>query len=209
MTGERLCVRRYALVGDDCDCDSRMAYAGMCTIRLYTHTHNAMLIFPIACKTQVNNVGMKNIKPEVDAYTEKAKMHISNGEHGKAGDVNRQMWAHMAANNVSYSGMFAQPMVQMPFAMGMFFGLRKMAEAPIASMTAGGTMWFSDLTAADPTYALPVLSGLTTLCAIELGAEGTKASEQSDTMRTVLRIMPFAMVPLVAQFPAVGVCGAK
>lgn len=37
-------------------------------------------------------------------------------------------------------------------------------------MTEGGTLWFTDLTVADPTYLLPALAGATFLLTVELGA---------------------------------------
>lgn len=42
--------------------------------------------------------------------------------------------------------------------------------AQLPSLTEGGALWFTDLTVADPTYALPALAGLSFLATIELGA---------------------------------------
>lgn len=33
-----------------------------------------------------------------------------------------------------------------------------MANLPVESMKTGGTLWFTDLTVADPYYALPVIT---------------------------------------------------
>jgi YidC/Oxa1 family membrane protein insertase len=40
----------------------------------------------------------------------------------------------------------------------------------LPSLAEGGTLWFTDLTVADPTYALPILAGVSFLATIELGA---------------------------------------
>lgn len=49
-----------------------------------------------------------------------------------------------------------------------------LATAPsrpqIPSLTEGGALWFTDLTAADPYFLLPALAGLSFLATIELGA---------------------------------------
>ncbi len=41
----------------------------------------------------------------------------------------------------------------------------------VPSLVEGGAFWFPDLTVADPYYLLPVLSSLTFLLTVELGAE--------------------------------------
>lgn len=64
--------------------------------------------------------------------------------------------------------LFIMPLVQMPIFVSFFVALRAMARAPLASMTTGGTLWFTDLTTPDPYYALPVLACLTFLANIEV-----------------------------------------
>ena len=41
------------------------------------------------------------------------------------------------------------------------------------AMATGGASWFTDLTAADPTYAFPVITAFSFWLMIELGADGT------------------------------------
>eukprot|EP01134_Creolimax_fragrantissima_P000707 CFRG0707T1 len=160
-----------------------------------------LLMLPLATISQRNNVNMKNIKPDLEKFQEEGKKYLNEGQPEKAKESTQAMWAFMDKNNVSYKKLFLQPGVNLPIAMSMFFGLRAMADVPIASMVTGGALWFTDLTVADPTWALPVLSGITTFITIELGAEGQKASEQTKQMRTILRIMPWALIPMVASFP--------
>ena len=54
----------------------------------------------------------------------------------------------------------------------MFFGLRGMANAPVESLRTGGLAWFPDLIAADPLYALPLITASTLGLMIYLGADG-------------------------------------
>jgi len=44
-----------------------------------------------------------------------------------------------------------------------------MAVLPIESMRDGGLLWFTDLTLADPYYAMPLLTMATFLVTIEVG----------------------------------------
>lgn len=46
---------------------------------------------------------------------------------------------------------------QAPIFISFFIALRKMAYAPVPSMQTGGLWWFTDLTAADPYYVLPLV----------------------------------------------------
>ena len=46
----------------------------------------------------------------------------------------------------------------------------RLPRPQLPSLAEGGTLWFTDLTVADPSYALPILAGLSFLATIELGA---------------------------------------
>lgn len=45
-----------------------------------------------------------------------------------------------------------------PFVISAFIAIRKMCNLPVESFTTGGALWFNDLTIADPTYILPIIS---------------------------------------------------
>ena len=75
-------------------------------------------------------------------------------------------------------------------------------------MVAGGALWFPDLTAADPTYALPVLCSLSFLATVETGAaDGMQGQppEMIHRMKTLFRVLSVAMVPLTASMPVVSI----
>ena len=88
--------------------------------------------------------------------------------------------------------------------MSFFFGLQRMAT-DYPTLVDGGTLWFTDLTVADPTYGLPLLASASFLITIELGGEaGQQQSnpEQAKTMKNVMRAMAVGMVPLTMSMPA-------
>jgi YidC/Oxa1 family membrane protein insertase len=60
-------------------------------------------------------------------------------------------------NNLGLGSM-ALPLAQAPFMIFTFVGIRGMCKLPVESMKEGGILWFTDLTAVDPFYILPVLS---------------------------------------------------
>ena len=66
--------------------------------------------------------------------------------------------------------------------------------------------WFTDLTIADPTYALPVLTSLSFLATVELGAaDGMQgqSAEMLGKMKMFMRGLSVIMVPFSASLPAV------
>lgn len=76
----------------------------------------------------------------------------------------------------------------------------------VPTMVAGGALWFPDLTAADPTYALPVLCSLSFLATVEVGAaDGMQGQppEMLQRMKTLFRVLSVAMVPITANMPVV------
>lgn len=46
--------------------------------------------------------------------------------------------------------------LQAPIFVSFFIALRKMADLPVPSLQTGGLWWFTDLTASDPFYILPI-----------------------------------------------------
>lgn len=60
------------------------------------------------------------------------------------------------------------PLIQAPFFISAFLGIRNMCNLPVESMQSGGILWFTDLTIADPYYILPVLASSTILLMIHV-----------------------------------------
>jgi len=56
----------------------------------------------------------------------------------------------------------------MPFFISFFLGIRGLANYPLESMMYGGTLWFQDLTVADPYYILPVFTAVTMFITMEV-----------------------------------------
>ena len=121
----------------------------------------------------------------------------------------RQMGALLAKHNVKPYLIFMFPLAQLPVFMSMFFGLRRAAESFPAECASGGMLWFPDLSVADPTYALPLITSGLFLVMIEVGADGMNASankDQAKTMKNVMRGMGVLMVPFTYHFPASVFC---
>lgn len=68
----------------------------------------------------------------------------------------------MKENDVSPFRPLLMPLLQMPFFLAFFWGLRALAQLPLPQLTQGGFGWVTDLTLADPYYILPITSMLFT-----------------------------------------------
>ncbi|KAJ1373735.1 hypothetical protein KIN20_036230 [Parelaphostrongylus tenuis] len=65
-----------------------------------------------------------------------------------------------------------------------FFAIKKMVEVSYPGFSTGGTAWFTDLTAPDAYYALPLISAVTMALVTRVGIEvGTTSDQMSPTMR--------------------------
>jgi len=79
----------------------------------------------------------------------------------------------------------------------------------VPSLMDGGALWFTDLTVADATYALPVLTSLTFLATVELGAADGMQGQSADMLKNLknfMRGLAVVMVPFTASLPAVRLC---
>ncbi|CAD5205687.1 unnamed protein product [Bursaphelenchus okinawaensis] len=88
--------------------------------------------------------------------------------------------------------------------MTQFFAVRKMANLPYPGFDKGGTLWFQDLTACDPYYALPLISAVTMFAVLRVGIE---AGQSSDTMTPAMKYgmqigLPLVVLVSSSQFPA-------
>ncbi|KAK6728507.1 hypothetical protein RB195_005880 [Necator americanus] len=88
-----------------------------------------------------------------------------------------------------------------------FFAIRKMVDVNYPGLSTGGTAWFTDLTAADPYYALPLISAVTMGLVTRVGIEmGTSADQMTPMMRLGMQYaLPVIIFAVSSQF-ATGLC---
>ncbi|KAM4612046.1 mitochondrial inner membrane protein OXA1L [Polymixia lowei] len=160
-----------------------------------------LAVFPVIVKGQREAAKLNNVLPEMTKLTNKmteAKQSGNKFEFAKAyTDLNLFQKAH----DVNPLRGFLVPLVQAPVFISFFIALRKMAYLPVPSLQTGGTLWFTDLTAADPFYILPLAVTGTMFFILELGAESGIDNPNLRAMKTVFRIMPFVILPLTINFP--------
>ncbi|KAG8962397.1 Mitochondrial inner membrane protein oxa1 [Tulasnella sp. 408] len=158
-------------------------------------------MLPIHIRVTANNTRMAYITPKVKEATEaiqKAKENKDQAELMKAAMQMRQLYATAGASPLV--GMLG--LVQVPVALGMFFGVKWMCNLPVESMTTGGLAWFTDLTAADPTYVLPAVSTAAIIAMLRLSSADTPKTPETAHMSNGFTILSLIGFPFLANLPA-------
>ena len=125
-------------------------------------------LLPLAFKMQVNAAKLQNLQPETSQIMERAKYYRSIGDSKSQADEAVKLIDLYRSHQCSPVKMFVMPLAQVPIFISFFMALRKMAAAPLESMKEGGALWFTDLTAIDTTYVLPLLAAGSFLLNVEV-----------------------------------------
>lgn len=125
------------------------------------------LLIPLVVTSQKALAGLPAAKPEFEKLQQEllANPDMSPQEKMRYRERTAEIYKR---HNISMTRGFIPTLFQLPLFMSFFFGLRRLAvEFP--SMKEGGTLWFTDLSAADPTYALPIITSCLFLITLEMG----------------------------------------
>lgn len=166
-----------------------------------------LVLTPVTVVVQRNASRMAHMKPELDAL--KARVDKLEGssmtaaQQQKAQEDMRALFRRYDCNPLRSAAGFAQ----IPVFVSLFFATQRLSQHFPEKLVDGGALWFPDLTASDPYYALPVLSSLTFLATIELNKQHTAATTTTDfNMNNVFRVLAVGAIPLTAYFPTAVLC---
>ncbi|KAG8736060.1 Mitochondrial inner membrane protein oxa1 [Ceratobasidium sp. 428] len=141
------------------------------------------------------------VQPQFTALTERVKRARQVGDTAALQHVGYQAQKLMEEANASpFKGLLG-PLVQMPIALSFFFGIRNICNAKLATLQQGGFGWFTDLTMADPTWALPIMSSASMLVLLETSAVETAQGAASHT-RNFFRALAIITIPIVSYLPS-------
>ncbi|EIE26611.1 hypothetical protein COCSUDRAFT_39658 [Coccomyxa subellipsoidea C-169] len=171
---------------------------------IYTTIGARLLTLPLVVKQQRNTANMTMARPEMMALKDWYTEETARGNPKATTEYQQRLanlWQKYDCNPFkSMLGILAQA----PLFIGFFSALRALSAAKVPSMTEGGVAWFTDLTLADPYYALPIMSSAVFLLTVELGAaDGMQGQDEAmlRRMKNIFRAIGVAMVPLTASFP--------
>ncbi|KAI9261510.1 60Kd inner membrane protein-domain-containing protein [Phascolomyces articulosus] len=161
-----------------------------------------LALLPLMIKIQRNNAKMMNLNPEVSRLMENLKTAQQQGDSVAVGKYSNEMQSLFKKHGCHPMKSLGLPIIQMPVMVSFFMALRAMAELPVPGLQTGGLGWFTDLTAQDPYYVLPVASAAGVMAILEAGTEVGAANPQSKTMKNFFRGMAVVMIPFTAWMPS-------
>ncbi|GMH37269.1 hypothetical protein BSKO_05142 [Bryopsis sp. KO-2023] len=166
-----------------------------------------LLTFPVALFQIKNTYRMSQAKPESELLVTEYQNKVASGmdmQEARTWYTTElgAIWKKYDCNPMKSFGTLA---VNGTLFVSFFMALRGLSEAQVPSMTWEGLSWFSNLTVADPYYALPVLSALFFLATVELGAaDGMQGQSEAmvKRMRMMMRILSVVIVPFTINLPS-------
>lgn len=162
------------------------------------------IIFPLVIMAQRNAAKMNNNMPQMQHLQMKMTEARQTGNALEAAKYSQAMIEFMKEKDLNPLKNMLVPLAQAPLFISFFIGLRQMANAPVESLTTGGLFWFVDLTVPDQFFLLPLITSFTMLATIEVGTDGARmAAANLQTMKYVLRALPFVILPFTINFPGV------
>jgi YidC/Oxa1 family membrane protein insertase len=156
------------------------------------------ILFPLTIKQVKSMRAMQDLRPEM----EKIRAQYSNNRQKQQEEIMR-LYQERKVNPL---GGCLPILVQMPVFIGIFYVIREFGGYRIGDRTVppteptfheGGILWFQNLSVADPTYLLPIISAVTMLAAMEITAKNIDPQQ-----RWLMRLLPLGITIFLINFPA-------
>ncbi len=156
------------------------------------------LLFPLTVKQVKSMRAMQDLKPEMDKVRAQYRDNVQRQREEMA-----KVYQDRGVNPL---GGCLPILVQMPIFIGIFYVIRqfggyrmgdKVVPPRFESFHEGGILWFQNLSNADPTYLLPIISAVTMLGATEITAKNLDPQQ-----RWLMRLLPIGFTAFLLNFPA-------
>ena len=158
------------------------------------------LTLPFTVMQMRNTARMQLARPEMERLQERAKQVQAQNDPEAAQRHLSEVTAIWRKYDCHPVKSLAPLLVSAPLFVSFYFAISRMADG-IGSFKDGGALWFTDLSASDPTMMMPLLTSALFLASVELGAvEGMNNNQQGMTMKWVLRGLAVALVPMTWNF---------
>lgn len=161
------------------------------------------MLLPATLFTMRNSARMQAIQPDLAVVREGVIEAARAGNQTLAKERQNEMQAFMKNAGVSPFKVLVGPLLQFPVFISFFIGIRRLSQAN-PDLATGGVAWFTDLSVMDPTYALPLICGVTLFGMTELG--GDTGSKMTPQMRTGMRVVAGLSVPMTYWLPTAVFC---
>eukprot|EP00834_Sanchytrium_tribonematis_P002648 NODE_86_length_22075_cov_1.190253.p8 type:complete len:357 gc:universal NODE_86_length_22075_cov_1.190253:7321-8391(+) len=170
-------------------------------IVLYTLTIRILLV-PTIVKMMKVNAKLMKIQPQVQLVQKKLEDAKQNQDVPLMQKSINEMKSLYSEQKISPLSALKGPIIQGAILISTFVALRRMATLPVPSFETGGALWFTDLTAADPTLALPIISAISVLALLKYSSEIQPPTPQTQTLKTLMPFLVIGGAYFVSDFPA-------
>ena len=156
------------------------------------------LLFPLTVKQVRSMRAMQDLKPRMDRVRAQFKDNPQRQREEMA-----KLYQEQGVNPL---GGCLPIVVQMPIFIGIFYVIRQFGGYNLGGRTVppqypsfheGGILWFQNLSSADPTHLLPIISAVTMLAATEITAKNVDPQQ-----RWLMRLLPIGFTIFLLNFPA-------
>ncbi len=152
------------------------------------------LLFPLTIKQVRSMRAMQELQPELKKIQAKFK-----DNRQKQLEEQQKLYRERGINPL---GGCLPAVIQIPIFMSVYYVIREFGglggvPATVPSFRTGGTLWFDNLTQADPYHILPILSALTMLAATAITSKSIQPQQ-----RILMYILPFGIMIFLWNFPA-------
>jgi len=156
------------------------------------------LLFPLTVKQVRSMRAMQDLKPHMDRVRAQFKDNPQRQREEMAKVYQEQ--------GVNPLGGCLPIVVQMPIFIGIFYVIRQFGGYSLGGRTVppqypsfheGGILWFQNLSHADSTHLLPIISAVTMLAATEITAKNIDPQQ-----RWLMRLLPIGITIFLFNFPA-------
>lgn len=153
------------------------------------------LLFPLTVKQVKSMRAVQDLKPDMD----RVRSQYQNNPQKQREEM-AKLYQDRGVNPL---GGCLPILIQMPIFIGIFYVIRQFGGTPgrtepqYPSFVDGGILWFQDLSHADPTYILPIISAVTMLGATEITLKNVDPQQ-----RWLMRLLPVGFTIFLLSFPA-------
>ncbi|KAF1772247.1 Membrane insertase YidC/Oxa1, C-terminal [Phytophthora cactorum] len=155
------------------------------------------VFFPVTVISMRNAAKMKLFQPDMEKLRDQMDANPTQ-DADSAKEFQKKYKALMKKHDVNPFKSVLTPLSQIPVFLGFFWGLQDISKY-FPEYAHEGIGWFPDLSAADPTMALPVISSALMVASVELGGDAM-ADDMKDKMKFGMRCFALMMVPLTMNF---------
>jgi YidC/Oxa1 family membrane protein insertase len=158
------------------------------------------VLLPITISGIQNSARLQIMKPEMEKIQKAFTSDPLKSDVRSKKKYEEEMKGLFKKYNCNPIRSLSMPLLQIPIFMSFFFALREMGTF-FPDFATGGALWFTDLTVADASYALPIINALSFLGMLELTTATNNQLPNKQLMKNVMRVLAVAMIPMTMDMP--------